>query len=105
MTGVQTCARSEEHTSELQSHDNLVCRLLLEKKKQTPQGVIITVLVAPPPRRGALQPFPHPGGRPAARPPLAARAGPIPRRRRLFFFNDRAPPNFSPFPLPPLLPT
>src|SRR3954462_12171847 len=25
-------ARSEEHTSELQSHDNLVCRLLLEKK-------------------------------------------------------------------------
>src|SRR4030066_1523670 len=58
VTGVQTCAlpiwifpgsmtsvepkprdvpcmnRSEEHTSELQSHLNLVCRLLLEKKKQ-----------------------------------------------------------------------
>src|SRR5260370_31741697 len=28
-------ARSEEHTSELQSHLNLVCRLLLEKKKTT----------------------------------------------------------------------
>src|SRR5882762_12000873 len=28
-----TWARSEEHTSELQSHLNLVCRLLLEKKK------------------------------------------------------------------------
>src|SRR5467141_4965597 len=28
------CARSEEHTSELQSHLNLVCRLLLEKKKK-----------------------------------------------------------------------
>src|SRR6266571_4423734 len=28
-----SCARSEEHTSELQSHVNLVCRLLLEKKK------------------------------------------------------------------------
>src|SRR5260370_30457499 len=28
-------ARSEEHTSELQSHLNLVCRLLLEKKKKT----------------------------------------------------------------------
>src|SRR5260370_32215952 len=28
--------RSEEHTSELQSHLNLVCRLLLEKKKQQP---------------------------------------------------------------------
>src|SRR5260370_26721973 len=27
--------RSEEHTSELQSHLNLVCRLLLEKKKTT----------------------------------------------------------------------
>src|SRR5438552_7021843 len=30
-----THARSEEHTSELQSPDHLVCRLLLEKKKQT----------------------------------------------------------------------
>src|SRR5260370_20060393 len=28
--------RSEEHTSELQSHLNLVCRLLLEKKKKDP---------------------------------------------------------------------
>src|SRR5260370_23330469 len=31
--------RSEEHTSELQSHLNLVCRLLLEKKKQTEHQV------------------------------------------------------------------
>src|SRR5262249_60959288 len=30
-------ARSEEHTSELQSLTNLVCRLLLEKKKNSPQ--------------------------------------------------------------------
>src|SRR2546430_2842598 len=29
------CCRSEEHTSELQSQSNLVCRLLLEKKKNT----------------------------------------------------------------------
>src|SRR5690606_41639212 len=29
-------ARSEEHTSELQSRENLVCRLLLEKKKKMP---------------------------------------------------------------------
>src|SRR2546430_8918131 len=28
------CQRSEEHTSELQSQSNLVCRLLLEKKKK-----------------------------------------------------------------------
>src|SRR2546430_5747761 len=30
--------RSEEHTSELQSQSNLVCRLLLEKKKRTQAG-------------------------------------------------------------------
>src|SRR5438477_7064242 len=30
----RTLFRSEEHTSELQSHVNLVCRLLLEKKKK-----------------------------------------------------------------------
>src|SRR2546430_6093536 len=30
-----TRPRSEEHTSELQSQSNLVCRLLLEKKKRT----------------------------------------------------------------------
>src|SRR5947207_10591398 len=29
-----TSSRSEEHTSELQSHSDLVCRLLLEKKKK-----------------------------------------------------------------------
>src|SRR5438034_5029329 len=29
----EDCYRSEEHTSELQSHSDLVCRLLLEKKK------------------------------------------------------------------------
>src|SRR5260370_27968078 len=32
--GWRAAARSEEHTSELQSHLNLVCRLLLEKKKK-----------------------------------------------------------------------
>src|SRR5260221_7558774 len=31
--------RSEEHTSELQSHSDLVCRLLLEKKKQLARGL------------------------------------------------------------------
>src|SRR5947208_14507438 len=33
--GVGVTRRSEEHTSELQSPDHLVCRLLLEKKKRT----------------------------------------------------------------------
>src|SRR5260370_10937243 len=35
-------SRSEEHTSELQSHLNLVCRLLLEKKKKLGFGVLTT---------------------------------------------------------------
>src|SRR5436190_5410413 len=33
-TVIAPAARSEEHTSELQSHSDLVCRLLLEKKKK-----------------------------------------------------------------------
>src|SRR5438034_11687572 len=33
ISGSARRARSEEHTSELQSHSELVCRLLLEKKK------------------------------------------------------------------------
>src|SRR6476661_10661558 len=36
-----SCPRSEEHTSELQSHLNLVCRLLLEKKKKMPEQTMI----------------------------------------------------------------
>src|SRR5262249_58462563 len=36
----KTASRSEEHTSELQSLTNLVCRLLLEKKKNTSQRLI-----------------------------------------------------------------
>src|SRR2546427_7070583 len=35
MSPTQARIRSEEHTSELQSQSNLVCRLLLEKKKKT----------------------------------------------------------------------
>src|SRR5690606_41833399 len=34
-THFHVTSRSEEHTSELQSRENLVCRLLLEKKKNT----------------------------------------------------------------------
>src|SRR3954464_6588042 len=87
MTGVQTCAlRSEEHTSELQSHDNLVCRLLLEKNS----------------RRWSPAPSPAvAGGSPRPPPPHAPRAPPRPRSARerkrgavttpmassLFFFN------------------
>src|SRR2546430_8863006 len=49
--------RSEEHTSELQSQSNLVCRLLLEKKKQhrlRPQHTNANSLPIPPPRHRPL---------------------------------------------------
>src|SRR2546430_2713943 len=36
--------RSEEHTSELQSQSNLVCRLLLEKKKKHYKHLLFTIL-------------------------------------------------------------
>src|SRR5438552_13800937 len=36
---ISTGARSEEHTSELQSPDHLVCRLLLEKKKKNQKKI------------------------------------------------------------------
>src|SRR5258708_31491555 len=42
--------RSEEHTSELQSPDHLVCRLLLEKKKSQPQTAPYSSQARPPPR-------------------------------------------------------
>src|SRR5438132_2342809 len=35
--------RSEEHTSELQSHSDLVCRLLLEKKKKSDEFHLYTL--------------------------------------------------------------
>src|SRR3712207_7302278 len=40
--GTHWC-RSEEHTSELQSRQYLVCRLLLEKKKTHPHTVTLTI--------------------------------------------------------------
>src|SRR3989442_7043382 len=40
---LKSAARSEEHTSELQSRPHLVCRLLLEKKKNINTNGILTV--------------------------------------------------------------
>src|SRR5947208_11672797 len=37
--------RSEEHTSELQSPDHLVCRLLLEKKKKTDKVASASIII------------------------------------------------------------
>src|SRR3954464_1441462 len=98
MTGVQTCAlRSEEHTSELQSHDNLVCRLLLEKTKD-----IETYRACPLPHKltRALRgpPAPPPQRTPRA---LGGRAGPTLTQRcgiLVFFFNDTATTEIYTFP-------
>src|SRR5438093_5634310 len=51
-------ARSEEHTSELQSLTNLVCRLLLEKKKQDIQRSVLMLHPALPVR--LAEPHPRP---------------------------------------------
>src|SRR2546430_8223811 len=40
---IRRTARSEEHTSELQSQSNLVCRLLLEKKKKNIHKTTLTL--------------------------------------------------------------
>src|SRR5437773_4813580 len=40
-SGSRGRGRSEEHTSELQSHHDLVCRLLLEKKKRSSMGLVM----------------------------------------------------------------
>src|SRR2546427_2850350 len=58
--------RSEEHTSELQSQSNLVCRLLLEKKK------------TPTIRRRTTLPTIRPPPQPAARPRLRLPPSPSP---------------------------
>src|SRR5476649_908039 len=62
--------RSEEHTSELQSHSDLVCRLLLEKKKQRRRPRAFS-------ERAVALYFPCAAPRHV-------------RRDRFFFFNDTA---------------
>src|SRR6476661_236897 len=91
-------ARSEEHTSELQSHLKLVCRLLLEKKK--PRRVHH-------PRPGAHRCDRGHRGHLEGRPHEYGHDQP-PRLRFLhlsfFFFNDTAPTEIYPLSLPDALP-
>src|SRR2546430_3767255 len=49
---VMSFRRSEEHTSELQSQSNLVCRLLLEKKKKNDENTTYPLIII-------IQPHPH----------------------------------------------
>src|SRR3954464_3663452 len=93
-------SRSEEHTSELQSHDNLVCRLLLEKKKIT-HAILHTLRAA---THLAIQLL-H-GVRAEDTVPRAVRRPSggcrLPEQFFFFFFNTAAPASF-PLPPPPAL--
>src|SRR3954449_10684531 len=97
-------ARSEEHTSELQSHSHLVCRLLLEKKKQ-PVDINEYSKIDSFLRFEQQYGLPH-SGLPACHLStiFAIFFFSIFRSFFFFFLNKRAPPNFSPFPLPAPLP-
>src|SRR3954466_5544416 len=85
--------RSEEHTSELQSHDNLLCRLLLEKKNLSKKHPPLPA--APPARRPPPLPAPR-HARGAARGALPAAA---PAGNALFFLKKAAPTELETFSL------
>src|ERR1039457_7138952 len=94
--------RSEEHTSELQSPCNLVCRLLLEKKNQ---NIAYTNTPAATRPRASGRP---PRTRTARRAPLQRRRHELPRAHPpgqlvlFFFLMVRRPPISTLFPYPTL---
>src|SRR3954449_6698667 len=103
-SGVQTCARSEEHTSELQSHSHLVCRLLLEKKKNLHHAQVLHALS--PCAVGAANIGREEVFVPTVfdSPAPVCRYGLFDRRFVFFFFNDTAPPEIYPLSLHDALP-
>src|ERR1022692_2846402 len=99
MAGVLTCRRSEEHTSELQSPCNLVCRLLLEKNKTS-----ISALSFHPFQSVAFGSTTRPcrilpgNGEPPSNHPLLSTFPSC----FFFFLMIRPPPRSTPFPSTPL---
>src|SRR3954463_16719242 len=97
--------RSEEHTSELQSHDNLLCRLLLEKKRTGTRRWTARVGrgrrrhrdTRLPARYENLSNHYHLAASPA---PLA-----LPPVSMAYFFKDAATPGISPLSPPAAFPT
>src|SRR3954449_10435788 len=100
----QKCARSEEHTSELQSHSHLVCRLLLEKKNLFPSDLKNTRLNSSPTLISYLV-FYFSGGTPLllSSPPKLSSSS-LMGRPFVFFFNDPATPEIYPLSLHDALP-
>src|SRR3954449_8294946 len=104
-SGVQTCARSEEHTSELQSHSHLVCRLLLEKKNIHPQNHPLqqeTNRVRP---QGAEKRPPPPPAPPCIKTQHQAGQRCPQLVGHFFFLIERATTDISPLPLRAPLPS
>src|SRR6202008_2161956 len=98
-------ARSEEHTSELQSHSDLVCRLLLEKKRNGR----VSRRHRPRPRTSRWQPRSGRAQKNVAKCPRQNREK---NRRTMnylqmhyFFLNNPAPPEIYHLPPPAPLPT
>src|SRR3990170_3032611 len=95
--------RSEEHTSELQSPDHLVCRLLLEKKKKKNKKINSNAKTTPNTSQAhAIQRLNIRFYRCAPLPALLSFH--TPHFFFFFFFNDPAPPEIYPLPLPAALP-
>src|SRR3954466_7103192 len=94
------CSRSEEHTSELQSHDNLVCRLLLEKKqiRRLAGQSTYTPLVCP--LSPDALPSGHVGRLGAVRDTPSWVAPGFVFLKFSFFLKNPPPPEFPPFPPP-----
>src|ERR1022692_4279121 len=96
--------RSEEHTSELQSPCNLVCRLLLEKKKIHPTSKQFHFARGPvDPPRDFLFPWPAPSRLPTTA-GTEARHIPPNGANWFFFFNDTATTEIYTLSLPDALP-
>src|SRR6202795_5119559 len=96
-------ARSEEHTSELQSLIDLVCRLLLEKKNKTECAPRIEVLSASRFASSWTEPAGSTSGQHRSH-TRASSGSRHPRFRNIFFFNDTATTEIYPLSLPDALP-
>src|SRR3954462_8592160 len=103
-SGVQTCARSEEHTSELQPPDNLVCRLLLEKKKLHGDHPSLSVRGSGPGHAGEGRGCAIAEGTSMTGGDATWSDGRTGGMVTLFFFNDTATPEISTLSLPDALP-
>src|ERR1022692_476260 len=92
--------RSEEHTSELQSPCNLVCRLLLEKKNTRGPDPCCAGGLLGPAQSCSVGRWPGPDGSGAVLPNRAVCSCRHFPCMCFFFFNGRGPPKIHPFSLP-----